>query len=551
LLLTAISYHGAYCMLSLLQKNRWERLLLTATGLCVLVAAILSFIVPPGADTDPCWGFIVMHGMEQGHHFNQLIMPSPANIAVDHAEFLAWWSPGQYLLPYFFKLLLNINTGHSVSLTVALCDILGLVGFYKLCRRLNFNARVAAVSTAFLASQLFFTSTFTYYTGGELLLFAFTGWFLNGCFLFEKVSWRLLLFLFLAAFIGFFAKSSFLWVLAAGTACCWINISFLETAGLQVSGNLKSTNANEKRVLIWAKNGLVLAIPFISALVMFYVFYLSKGITPALTGGASVVKAETFGFPLASPFLSAFSVDELFSGLICQDGGSSVSHQLAVFIVFAFAVLSLTFLVMVIRCSPGKKYLVAFLTFYITGVLFFSFLFLNQSEVSCEGRHFRVIGMLAIPGLVYLAFKTKLTTVLFFAVWLFFIYTSSATFLRELEANRDAAKGNLGISQQLYDKTTMNAILKMDREQAGKATFVMLSADIAAEVRYNRVIAIDTGTTSWMIEYRGRCGNLYILMPADFISKKKADSVLNCFPGYHKFSSKQLSPDFYLYSANH
>jgi hypothetical protein len=77
-------------MLSLLQKNRWERLLLTATGLCVLVAAILSFIVPPGADTDPCWGFIVMHGMEQGHHFNQLIMPSPANIAVDHAEFLAW-----------------------------------------------------------------------------------------------------------------------------------------------------------------------------------------------------------------------------------------------------------------------------------------------------------------------------------------------------------------------------------------------------------------------------------------------------------------------------
>jgi len=538
-------------MLSLLQKNKWERLLLMATGLCVLIAAILSFIVPPGADTDPCWGFIVMHGMEQGHHFNQLIMPGPANIADDHAEFLAWWSPGQYLLPYFFKLLLNINTGHSVSLTVALCNILGLAGFYKLFIRLNFNAGVAAVSTAFIASQLFFTATFTYYSGGELLLFAFIGWFLYGCFLFEKVTWRLLLFLFLASFIGLFAKSSFLWAFAAGTACCWINISSRETGELLLPKNIATSSANGQRISIWVKNGLFLAVPFISSLFILYVFYLSKGITPALTGGVSVVKAETFGFPLASPFLSAFSVDELFSGLICQDGGSLVSHQMAVLIVFVFLFLSLTFLVLVMKFSPGKKYLVAFLTFYITGVLFFSFLFLNQSEVSCEGRHFRVIGILAIPGLVYLAFKTKLTTVLFFAVWLFFIYTSSATFLRELEGNRDAAKGNLGISQQLYDKNTMNAILKLDRDQAGKATFVMLSSDIAAEVRYNRVIAIDTGTKSWMIPYHGQCGNLYILMPADFISKNKADSVLSCFTGYHNFSSKQLSPDFYLYSANH
>ncbi|HAL82532.1 MAG TPA: hypothetical protein DCO83_10090 [Mucilaginibacter sp.] len=72
-----------------LQKQKSHRILLLVTFLGVLLLGIMVFMVPPGADPDPCWGFLVMHNMEQGHHFNLLISPDPSNIAKNQVRFLS------------------------------------------------------------------------------------------------------------------------------------------------------------------------------------------------------------------------------------------------------------------------------------------------------------------------------------------------------------------------------------------------------------------------------------------------------------------------------
>jgi len=537
-----------------LQKHKPHQVLLLVTFLGVLFLGIMAFIVPPGADPDPCWGFLVMHSMEQGHHFNLLISPDPLNIAKDQVQFLSWWSPGQYLFPYLFKTLLKIDTGHAVALTIGCCNIIGLAGYYKLFKKLGFTSWVAAISTAFIASQLFFFISFVYYLGGEVLLFAFMGWFLYGCFSFEKVNWRVLVFVFLVLFIGFFSKSSFLWMYMAGVGCIWINISSNETAILtgEINRSTLPSRDFEKRIGVWFRNGLLLAIPVIAAFVIICIFYLSKGPNPMSAGGQTLIRPETFGFPLASPMLSGISIDEFTDGLIYQPDGSKIAYQLAVFVMAAFAFCSLAFAFFLPRFSPDNKYLMAFFVFYACAVIFFSYVYLKQTAISYEGRHFRIVGLLFLPGFVHLLYKTKITRLLFFILWGFFLFKGYSYFNAEIKANKAAARGNSGISQQLYDKKALDEIVKLDRNHHNDAVFVVMSSDIAAEI-INRVITLDSESMDSKglskMRFAAKSGPLYILMPSEYLANGIEHAIIKSFTGYHQFSFKQLSEDYYLYFA--
>ncbi|MFI5137041.1 MAG: hypothetical protein ACHQIM_04385 [Sphingobacteriales bacterium] len=543
-------------MLQFLQKQKAHRVLLLVTFPGVALLGILAFMVPPGADPDPCWGFMVMHSMEQGHHFNLLISPDPLNIAKDQVHFLSWWSPGQYLFPYLFKILLKIDTGHAVALTIGCCNIIGLAGYYKLFKKLGFTAWVAAISTTFIASQLFFFISFVYYLGGEVLLFAFMGWFLYGCFSFEKITRRVLVFVFLVFFAGFFSKSSFLWMYIAGVACLWINISRNETDLLpaKIARNLLRSPDFKKRTGVWLRNGMWLSIPLVGAFVIIYIFYLSKGPNPTAAGGQPLIRPETFGFPLASPMLSGFSIDEFTDGLIYQPDGAKIAYQSAVFIMAVFACCSLAFAFFLPRFSPDKKYVLVILVFYVFGVVFFSYMYLKQTAISYEGRHFRIIGLLFIPGFVYLVLKTKITRLLFFILWAFILFKSYSYFKGEIKANKAAARGNSGISQQLYDKKVLDEIVKIDGNHHNDAVFVVMSSDIAAEIINNRVITLDSENMGRRylskLKFAAKSGPLFILMPREYVANGIEPVIIKSFTGYHQFSFKQLSEDYYLYFAD-
>ena len=99
------------------QKSHIHQIILAALGILVLILGILIYLYPTSIFPDSCWGFQVLRAMQMGGGFNMAIKPDPADVAKNSAEFLTWWSPGQYLVPYIFKLLLGINTGKAAAVT--------------------------------------------------------------------------------------------------------------------------------------------------------------------------------------------------------------------------------------------------------------------------------------------------------------------------------------------------------------------------------------------------------------------------------------------------
>jgi hypothetical protein len=250
--------------------------------------------------------------------------------------------------------------------------------------------------------------------------------------------------------------------------------------------------------------------------------------------------------------LSAFSVDELFDGLIYHpDGSSGITYHSAILLVFVLVFCSLAFMMVINRFSPTKKYLRAIYVFYVISVIFFSYMYLKQATISYEGRHFRIIGLLCLPGFIYLLFKTKVTKVVFFIAWIYFAYMSFNFFRINYNGNKGAAKGNTGLSQAIYDKATLDEIVKIDREHHD-AVFVVMSSDIGAEINNNRIITLEDDMSNdyfATLKYRGKAGPVYILMPANYLKNGREPNIIKAFTGYHNFASRQLSPDYYLYYA--
>jgi len=525
-----------------------HRILLLLIFLYLITLCIMVFVVPPGFDPDSGWGFMVMHNMERGAAFNRLLTPNPANIANNNISFLSWWSPGQYMVAYILRLLLGVTNGHAISLTIAASYLSGLTGFYLLFKKLGFSPLIAALSIGFIATQLFFVQQFVYYNGGELLLFAFIGWFLYGCFSFDRVTWCTIAFIFLAGLAGFFCKSSVLWMLAAGLCCMWVNISIKQ--GRVKTGSLL---LHKESIVSWLKNGLLLLLPLIAVVVVVNVFYLAKGANPSSAYGQVQVTPEAFLFPLAAPLVAGFSIDELVDGLIYQPDGHTLSYSAAIGILAGLFLICIFFVRTLVKSGSPRPYILAFVSFYLFGCAFFCFMYLRQYNISYEARHFRILGILAIPGVIHLLLKWRISKVIFIGGWCLITWLSIGYLSREFAYNRGAARGNLGLSEQLYDPLTMKEILKLDREYQGDAVFVLMSPDIGAEIVNNRVIVMNTETAPNAVFsgvcYKGKGGPIFILVPAAFCTSDIKPALNKMFSGYRNFSAKRLSAGYYLYAA--
>lgn len=520
-----------------LQKNRLPNIILIITGTFTVIMGILIFLLPPAIFPDPGWGFQVMRSMEMGGGFNLLIKPDQADISKNTTEFLTWWSPGQYLIPYLFKLLFGVNTGQASAITITLCQVLGLSGFYYFFKKIGFSPLIASVSIAFIACQQFYAANYIFYNGGEVLLFAFSGWFLFGCTALKKSGWQLFLFVLFGGWIGFLCKSSVIWVYLAGLFFLWLRLSL-----------------PQKSVVSHIKNGIWIAIPAILSLVTIYLFFLSKGENPASGGGQLKLSWQAFSFPLASPLLSGFSVDDLAHGLLFHTGTPVFSPSGAVIILIELALLSLLLIFFIIRFVPNNKYKLLILVFYAVSVLFFSYAYLRQMAISYEARHFRVIGLIIIPGVIYLFSKLKSGYKVFFGlIWIGTAFSSFNYLAKGYQFNRvKSAHGISGISQQFIDQPSLNYIQSLDRHQHN-AIFAFTSNDIGLEIKQNRIITLEQLTEYDHIalgdyQYDGHAGPLFIVLPAT--SKgKKANAILKFFPEYKAFTATQLSDKYTLYSA--
>ena len=518
-------------------ENKTHKIILLIIGSFVLVSGIILFIIPPALFPDPGMGFQVLRSMQLGSGFNVFISPDQSDISQNYTEFITWWSPGQYLVPYFFKLFAHLNIGQAIAITVTLSQFSGLAGFYLFFKKIGFSSKLSAFSIVFIVCQQAFAVPYVYYSGGEILLFAFEGWFLYGCVFFKKTDLALVLFVLLSGWAGFFFKSSFLWIYTAGIFCLWIRLSI-----------------NDRAIWEWIRKGLWIAIPATISLVVVYVSYLSKGQSPASASSGIKLTWLTFGFPLAAPILSGFSVDDLFHGLIYHTGKAIVGPEWSIAVLILLAICSLFLIWGIVKYVQNENYRLFILTFYIISILFFGYSYLRQLTISMEARHFRIVGILIVPGMVYIVTKLKRLPVLLFSLiplalaWVNFTYL-----VKGFNFNKNlSAKGITGISQPNIDQSSLNYIMKLDNENRN-AVFVFVSNDIGLEITHNRIITIPPIGDGLNIDdedyrYEGFSGPLYIVLPESYNGPKEK-MIMKSFPGYTGFEISPLSDKYILYSA--
>lgn len=514
-------------------KHSFSRYLLFAVALFTFFEGCWIFMHPPAIFPDAGWGFQVMRGMQMGGGFNMLPSPDTVDIAKNAPSFLSWWSPGQYLAPFLFIKLFHLNTGQAIAIIATLCSLLGLGGLYLFFKRIGFNSTITALSIAFIASQQAYVIPYVFYNGGEILLFAFSGWFLYGCSYFKRANWLMAAFVLLSGVVGFFCKSSFLWIYAAGCLYLWISIS------------------RSKKIAAWIINGLSIGVPAIISLATIYIGYLSKGSNPTAGLGIKLMW-ETFSFPIAAPLLTGFSLDELTNGLIFHINPAMFSYQWSIVILLIFAVLSIILVISIIKWVPLGDYKLLLIIFYVLCVLFFGANFLRQADISYEARHMRIIGLIITPGIIYLVSKFKTLYQFFFGLlWIVIISgTIKYLFIGNHRNAYETAKGDTGIAQLFIDQPTLNYIKKLDN-RLHNALFVFISPDIGLEIKHNRIITLDPANDAFEMEdsdiYNGHAGPVYIILPLRYMGTR-AELYLNSFPDYHHFEI--YKPGKYLiYSA--
>jgi len=126
------------------------------TGLIVLAYTISTAIVGPSMYADQGTGFLVLEAMKRGDPFNTTPIPDPADISRGLDFFVAWWSPGQYLVSGLFAAL-GFDLGQTIVITVTLCSALGLVGLHFLYRSWGFPALSIAITLLILAGTRLFS----------------------------------------------------------------------------------------------------------------------------------------------------------------------------------------------------------------------------------------------------------------------------------------------------------------------------------------------------------------------------------------------------------
>ena len=157
--------------------GRADRLVAMLPKLCIGLVVVLTVvytvagaIVRPNMYSDSSWGFLGWYTQAGASSFNHSLSPDPSDISREVESFMSTWTPGQHLLPGLIEKL-GMSLGLAIIVLVAICSVLGLVGWFALYRAFGFPLRTTALALAIIACNRFFNLSFTNYAGGEVLLF--------------------------------------------------------------------------------------------------------------------------------------------------------------------------------------------------------------------------------------------------------------------------------------------------------------------------------------------------------------------------------------------
>ncbi|CAN0164131.1 unnamed protein product [Phaeothamnion confervicola] len=462
--------------------------------------------------------------MKRGGPFNEMPIPDPSDISRDMGYFVAWWSPGQYLVPGFFEAL-GFNLGQAITTTVALGSALGLIGLHFLYRSWGFPPLSIAVTLLVLAGNRLFSHQFAYYGGGEIILFALAPWFLLLLFRMREFSPGKALCVFAAIAVLSVAKLSGLVLAVASVAALQIN-------------DLRSDRPGKMRRLVTA--GVMFAVLGIA----FRILWLSRGETPA-THALAVFSPErllTHAIPsFIAGFTSILSIGDFATATLMHPkyGGGFIKTTSPFYLVLTIPIAFLAYFVgrQISRSHPDYFRFAAALT--VIFALIMTAVFVHGSEVSLEDRHFRQIGLVLAIGVVHavLGWRPPFSLATGGLALVLLAYGAIA-YVVKLERHNANAKSSLGFRHIVLSPQDLDFIKKnLNTPVNGTSLVVVPSAEVGLEFPNRRIVEIPARFRSHddlrtRYSYRGRVDSLGVLVQTEDVENGKAALVLAAFKDY-------------------
>jgi hypothetical protein len=366
-----------------------SRVWLAILALLVCYQAYHCLTVQKSLGWDSSMGFLTLQSSLEHGDYNRIHHPVVSDLTKDTMVFVAWWTPGQYLIPYWVSRALALDIGFALRLVALFCSVAGLAGCYLLYTKLGFNRRCVCLSLIVICSQHYFLKNSSMYSGGDLLLFAAAPFAVLGVFggLASFASRALVVAV--ACFVALFLKASALTLFLALTLYLAFEIHGWPSAHRLANGGWKPAI----RQLLTL--GGIMAVYVVAA----YLIYLSKEET--ISASARPWDTSSFerlwGIPvaLAGPVYGAFSFLESY-------------NTKTLFIPMGFLGL---FAVYKLGCRDQGANLTAyrrlFVASYVAFVVFFSYAYIRGMSISYESRHFRVLGLLLLPGLIQVLLRSR------------------------------------------------------------------------------------------------------------------------------------------------
>ena len=477
-------------------------------------------------------GFLAWRGTLLGR-LNCIIVPDSENISYDSARFLNLWSPGQYIFPGVISLS-GVQLGMAITITCALCFLLGLLGWIKVSKKFLPNSK--AIIAIVFAVGLFRYSTlpFGIYNGGEVLLQAVTPWIILGTFKVPYLSaMRAGLLAGGLVFIAFLTKITGLIVVGSGL----------------IAGGMVALR-RMRRVTPGMVGGSVSALIVVGAI---YELFLSKGSTQLSRAWAPGQGGINWSFPLdgvifsvAGPWVAGISWTDLLAWIFLHPGRELVQSWVAlVWFMVPPALIVASLVVLWEAKTESESDLRTFTVwFYGVTVATFVLLYILRADVGYEERHFRSAGTLLFVAALIGSIGPKVPDWLrytFVALVVSMALYGLASFSSRALAAADGHAIDLTswTNQPLVDQSAIRYLQAEYLHEGREALFVIPSPDIVVTLPLEaRVIALHIDfqreTEIAALRYRGRVpGHIFILIQNRIADSPKGEALLRAFVDYN------------------
>ncbi|MEO9257405.1 MAG: hypothetical protein ABI207_03425 [Crocinitomicaceae bacterium] len=367
-----------------MKKEKWNILLIIGLVLIVLSYLFYASIFGIGTFADVFRGYETLHQWQKGGDWNTLSYP---RIHGTYSFFVAWWSPGQWMLPYFLELIVGNHFQLIQISLVVLCVSIGLYFYYKLFRYFNFSKQTSLIALLLIVTnQLFYWHFFLFY-GGDLFVFAFLPIFIRYlCSLKSPFSLLHILGFIALSIFGIFLKNTFLLFFVVG--CFYLILSNHITP-----------------IKKW-KDSLYLLVSLLLVVGVSFFFFLRHGETPSAAvesttyNGVSNNLVGDIFYSLGSPMGIITRITPSF-----QKAAPWLVDLQGVTIVFLLFTVVLTFLlfrfIYLKYTSADKKDFVQISFLFVLPVfLAFDYFYLKDSAISYEMRHFAPLAFLFVPAVI-------------------------------------------------------------------------------------------------------------------------------------------------------